>query len=842
MLPNTRLRPVLCLFALAVCLAPARAQDDFAKDEQELVKSCVRSLTTFANAAKAKKVGQRAKQAFDLILEYDPENAQARRELGFRKEKDEWIPLPPDKRKKWRDEAGYEDRFKIVDQWAKAAVQLCDAHKKIGLKLQAANNAARAAYHLQKAVYYNPMDKEANLALGYKEGPGFYGTDAQIAFAHRMKEIETKAVDFARKQYEVKELAHEQMPVELQQLAAAVPDWMKRPDFDIHGARSEHFTVWTRGSQKHANTSVMWAERALDFGVWLLGEKEAKRLRFVERASGAFAWYGFLFTQREREELLKANQNIWAGEGSIDRAKDFANNIWRAKEGPAVAMVRSSPRAVQDSLVGYVFFQGLVQGRNEGLGQGIVHAATWYMKSTAIVRWGARPEGTVGDDALELPEAANWWLRAVRDQAMSNQDWPADQVPREKLSRFRNECRLKSWSFSTWMWAAYPDKWLNYFLKLPDEKIPTLEEVDAIGKEAFGKSLAELDAEWREWARGDSGVAFGTGYGPPLLPERPSDIEIAALEQINLVRAQPVGYTWDKGGDVRDGKWVSLTECEMDAEASIGCDLHANYVARHPELEQDPSLGIHEEDPANADFTRRGQQAGQGNIVTRRGRATESFARDSVDGWISAPFHRFPMLEHNIKRLGYAHVDGEPISVSVLDMGSLEEPYDPQAAPRFVVWPAPNMKNVPTSFGSPEWPNPLADQPEDQRDVTKCGYTVSMQLQHEIAVTVGECSIELWEARKGGKLPAKNYVAKGQSEYRDWTDRGKKQVECWVHTPQVPLNKERDDRDVLFAIPKQPLDANTAYQVRCTVQVGADPLVFFWEFTTGSQKDGLKLK
>src|SRR5690606_29838051 len=134
------------------------------------------------------------------------------------------------------------------------------------------------------------------------------------------------------------------------------------------------------------------------------------------------------------------NPNIWQEEGSIDRAKEFANNIWRAKEGRAVAMVRISPREIQDSLIGYVFFQGLVAGRNEGLGQGIVHAATWYMKATAVVRWGARPEGTVGDDALELPDGANWWMRAVRDQALSNQDWPAAQVPREKLSRFRNDC------------------------------------------------------------------------------------------------------------------------------------------------------------------------------------------------------------------------------------------------------------------------------------------------------------------------------------------------------------------------------------------------------------------
>jgi hypothetical protein len=393
------------------------------------------------------------------------------------------------------------------------------------------------------------------------------------------------------------------------------------------------------------------------------------------------------------------------------------------------------------------------------------------------------------------------------------------------------------------MMAAYPDKWLQFLLQLPDadKQVPTLEDVEAIVQKVFGKSSEAIDAEWREWARGDSGVAFGTGYGPPLLPERPSKIEMAALEQINLVRMQPIGYTWTE--KITEGTWVPLGECEMDAEASMACDLHAKYVTNHPELVDDPSLGIHEQNPAHPDFTRQGQQAGSGNIVTYTGRATESFARESVDGWMSAPYHRFPMLEHNIKRLGYAHYDSGTLSVSVLDMGSLEEPYDPKKAPRLVVWPAPNMQNVPYSFGNPEWPNPLADQPENEQDVTKCGYAISLQMQQEISVNLATSSIEVWESRKGGKTPAKNFVAKNDAEWKQWTERCRDQVECYVHTPQVPLNKRRDQRDVLFALPKKPLEPNKAYQVRCMLHIGsADPHVMIWEFTTGTQREGLKLK
>src|SRR5262245_35124644 len=294
-------------------------------------------------------------------------------------------------------------------------------------------------------------------------------------------------------------------------------------------------------------------------------------MHFVERATKTFAWYGFLFTVREREELLKANAHIWEGQKSVEEAMHFANTEWQAKEGHASVHLGGSPKHVHDTMIAYVFMLGLCQGGNDGIGQGIIHAVTWYMKSTSISRWGALPEGSVGDDALELPEGTNWWLRTVRDQASSNQDWALAQVPREKLSRFRNDCRLKTWSFMTWAMAQYPDKWLKFFQKLPDadKKVPTLEEVEDVIQKELGESSEAIDAKWREWARGDSGVAFGTGYGPPLLPERPSAIELAAVERVNLIRAQPIAYSWPKGSQPHQGSFAGMPECEMDAEASF---------------------------------------------------------------------------------------------------------------------------------------------------------------------------------------------------------------------------------------------------------------------------------
>src|SRR5262249_7056567 len=154
-----------------------------------------------------------------------------------------------------------------------------------------------------------------------------------------------------------------------------------------------------------------------------------------------------------------------------------------------------------------VFQYGLGAGHNEALSEGLHHAATWYLMSTSITKFGALPEGTVASRELQLPESTNWWLRHMRDQAIAGTDEPINVVPRERLSSFRNDVRIKSWSFMTWVVARYPDKWLTFFSKVPDKKVIMIEDVEKIGEEAFGRKLADVEAEWREWAAGLGGVA-----------------------------------------------------------------------------------------------------------------------------------------------------------------------------------------------------------------------------------------------------------------------------------------------------------------------------------------------
>lgn len=831
------MRPIARLFAAILCLPIALlAQTDFAKEEKELVGKCSQLLMAFANTAKANKVETRAKLAYDMILDhYDLEHAAARQALGFKKVQGNWDPGPPDKRPKWEDKANNEQRYKVVDEWGKTAIKLGALHRTLGLAMLKGENLARGTFHLERAVLLNPTDREAHLALGHKEYQGFYGTDEQIAFVQRMKTIETKALELAKTDYPLQALPQDQMPEEFQKLK-----------LEFHGAKSDHFTIWTRGTQENADNCVKWAERALSFLEYLLGEEQAKRRQVANRMK-AFSWMGFVWTSREREDLLQKNKHIWQGK-TLEQAKQFANVAWQSSKGQAMVLMKLTPAQMHDALIAWVFHLGIAMGHNDALGEGLKNAATWYLQSTSITQFGAVPEGTVGGKELQLPESTNWWLRKMRDDALAGTDWPLNQVPRERLSAFRNMVRIKSWSFMTWVLARYPDQWLDFYTKVPADKIPFPEEIDKVGAEVFGKPLAEVEAEWRAWARGDSGVAAATGYGPPLLPEKPNREELAALDRMNLIRGTACAYVLT-GADPKklqmtEGKMVPLPLTDLDAEASMACEDHAKYLTMWPE-EHLKWPEAHEENPAREGFSPRGMRAGMRSVILwTTGNPGPDFSRDSVDGWIGTVYHRFPLLEHNIFRFGFAYVADRGYAVGVLDMGSLEEPYDPSRAPKLVAWPPPGMKDVPLQFHGVEHPNPLDDQPENQRDITKTGYPVSLQIQREYAGQLVESGITLYDVKnQKAKLPTVHYVPEGSPDHKDWQARRGDVIPTWNHTPADPLLKRMEEKQVVFAIPKAHLQPKTTYQaeVRIVAQ-GNSPLCFVWEFTTGTQKEGLKLK
>jgi hypothetical protein len=788
--------------------APAVSPQD--KADEATMKEAIARLMSFASNATGSKVLTRAKEAYDLILgNYDENHAGARQALGQKKVGNEWKEAGA--KKTWKDTANDDQRFRVMGEWVKTCKDLARIHRTRGLKIMA-EDPVRGVFHLRRATWFDPTDKESHTALGHEElalgaNDKFYGTKEEIAFVQRLREIETMALTLAKKDFPVEPIAE-------------IPEELKKTNLEFHGAKSATFTIFTRGTQENADNCVKWAERGLEFMEWLLGDK-VKSSNHRQGYRAIYAWRGFVWTPSEKELFLKSNPELIKGEKGAESAERFANISWSKNGKLCEVDMKLTPAQMHDALVGKMFKEGF--GGGDHLREGLMHASTWYLMSTTITRYGALPEGTAASRQFELPDSANWWLREIRDQATAGSDMPLQRIPRLSFAAFPNDARIKVWSFMTWLLARYPENWAGFVQAIPDKKMVSNEEVDAASVKHLGRPILQVEAEWREWASGRGGVAAATGYGPPLLPERPNPEQVEGLHRLNQVR-----------------RLCGLPECDLDAEATIACKEHALYLAKYPEHHKWPEA--HEQSPAKEGFTPRGMRAGLRSVIV----INATGAEDSVDGWLGTVYHRFPLLEYNINRIGFAFEE----RMCVLDMGSLEEPRDPEKEEKYMFarFPFDGMKNVPLAFHAHEFPNPLGDQPADQQDDEKIGYPVSLQFSYTAALNIVDGSITLYELKRSTKLEP---VARDGATLEDRAGAGKaraekiqaegKRVDAYEHTPKTPMLKRMELKDVVFLIPKTHLEPNTYYGVVATVSTKSisEPLYVSWSFTTGDQRRGL---
>jgi uncharacterized protein YkwD len=127
------------------------------------------------------------------------------------------------------------------------------------------------------------------------------------------------------------------------------------------------------------------------------------------------------------------------------------------------------------------------------------------------------------------------------------------------------------------------------------------------------------------------------------------EVATTLLDRVNRVRAL-----------------AGLGKVTLNPALSKGCGQHANYISRNIEHPRVQGLGIHEEDASLPGFTQVGKKAGKASVI-----AIITNPLDSVDSWIGTLYHRIPLLDPRLKRLGYGQAQ-HPIRgwVTVLDSSS----------------------------------------------------------------------------------------------------------------------------------------------------------------------------
>src|SRR5262249_54103291 len=136
----------------------------------------------------------------------------------------------------------------------------------------------------------------------------------------------------------------------------------------------------------------------------------------------------------------------------------------------------------------------------------------------------------------------------------------------------------------------------------------------------------------------------------------------------------------------------------LDEELSRSCTRHAEYLVKNAGHPSTKGLGAHDEDPNLPGYSKEGERAGLASVI----HYVEPVA--SVDGWMATFFHRIPLLDPALRRVGFGFAKGGRTGwVTVLDVDrgrGFDQP---------VIFPGANQKNVPLAYLPRERPNPIPE-------------------------------------------------------------------------------------------------------------------------------------
>lgn len=484
------MRKIASLGALLVCLGPAlRGQTPAPSlDEQQakLNATATQGLLAFARSAESNKMLRRAKTAYDMVVaDYDPTNKVAAAALAT-------------KGRTWIDGGSDAQRRATLQAWTVLAKKLAPLHRELGKAFVDASDLDRGTKHLERCLAFDPSDVEAHERLGHESYRDFHGTADQIAFCKRLEAIHARAKELATTEFAPAPLPDDAMPEEL-----------RRSGLPMKGGRSRQWKVWTTSATNDAAIAMaQWAERGQELLEFLLPSGPARRAAIV--ASRPVSWVATVRDDAEWQKFFAANPQILEKE-KVKEVPKAASFYFTGSGGRAV-ILRADERADADDIIAHVAMWGFAQGRNEGFGQGLVHTLTSLLLGTTLTWFGDEPATSTSKRAL--PRSEGEWTTRLREEMRAGKDWPLAQVPRERLDSFRESVRVKSWSFVTWLVARFPDRWTQVFDAIPSDKLPDLAAIEAIIAKELGCSVEQLDAEWRDWAGGDSPIAKATATAP----------------------------------------------------------------------------------------------------------------------------------------------------------------------------------------------------------------------------------------------------------------------------------------------------------------------------------------
>jgi uncharacterized protein YkwD len=245
---------------------------------------------------------------------------------------------------------------------------------------------------------------------------------------------------------------------------------------------------------------------------------------------------------------------------------------------------------------------------------------------------------------------------------------------------------------------------------------------------------------------------------------------------------------------------AGLAPVVLDAQLTKGCAAHARYLALNLGQTATLGLGAHDEDMQLPGASEEGRKAGKASDIA----IGDHNPLHGIDAWMATLYHRVPILEPNLKSIGYGCARARRQGwVTVMNITSGRDRSIPR--PHAVFYPVPGQMDVPLHFPiGGEEPNPI---PKDTTG--KAGYPVTAFFP--VAAPL--------------KAPS-GFLS----------DEAGKDVPVWFSSAEQPANPKHagNQGNTVCMISKQPLRPNTTYRVVLRGQLEGQAFDKAWQFTTGS--------
>lgn len=303
---------------------------------------------------------------------------------------------------------------------------------------------------------------------------------------------------------------------------------------------------------------------------------------------------------------------------------------------------------------------------------------------------------------------------------------------------------------------------------------------------------------------GAAGVAGVGPEGVAYPPAAGAGDAAAGVAQLNRYRAT-----------------LGLSVVALDPASSTGCEGHLQYLIEEAQkLGQNGYLEHTEPDRANSHYSAENEKAGKDSDLAwgqsgGPGGAMGQTLGEAVDLWINGVYHRTPLLDPGLVKVGVASMQGyNCINYNATGNTTAVKLDHP------VLWPAAGMTDVPHSFGGNEGPCPT--NPNDPLAGGSCassGFIVSAVYYNwgsaRTSALTSVTSVTLTDSASQMPVPLLTWYADGVSG----------------HDPAPGYM-----RDEIALVPQAALRSNTTYRVDIDATVSGNHAPLSWSFTTGTRK------